>query len=161
MTVAGLRKLWDQTSDGTWLVLLRIDHPALDETLRVCSDKRDFNSRGQLYVSYPFALTFAGAGGDEAPTASLEIALADERLIEAARAADDTPPVVEMEIVEASAPDDPEMGPVIMELREVSWDMMIIKGTIGPEPLLNDMWPPRSFTADLVPGTFSGGEATV
>lgn len=154
-SVAFRRAIYAAQTGEAFVVLLRLMHMSLPDTIRVASAGEDLVSRGDTYQWFPFRITLADEV-DEAPRAvRLSIDNVDRRIVEAVRPlAGDI--AVEIEVVLASSPDTVEVGPVHLTLRDVEYDRLVVEGTLQPEDILNEPWPAYSYTPSWFPGKFRG-----
>lgn len=150
------RAIFAGQTGEVFLILLTIAHPTLPQPLRVTSDGRDTVSRGERFQRFPFEITMPESTDAAPPTVALRICNVDRRITEAVRVAvgEGTPIAVRMEVVLASSPDVVECGPFDFKLREVTYDAIVVEGSLRMEDLLNDRFPVLEFTPASHPGLF-------
>lgn len=129
-----------QATDETWLTLLEIVHPKLTPSIRVANNTEDVVSRGETFVAFPFEVVLQTDDGEHLPQISLTIGNVDRTLVEAIRSIED-PPSVNLSVILASRPDNPEIEIQKMTLREVTYDAFSITATLLAEDLLNQRHP--------------------
>lgn len=116
-TQAFLEHIFGPWSADVDCILLDIEHPDLDQPIRVTSDGADIVSNGATYLRYPFKIELPGDTPD-APLAKLTIANVD-RSIGAAIDQITTPPSVTITLVLASNPDMPQFQWEGFEMRNI------------------------------------------
>ena len=62
------------SAEETPLVLLQIDHPDLDQPIRVVNDTDNITSNGQTYIAFPFSVVLPDDYENKLPKASIAIA---------------------------------------------------------------------------------------
>lgn len=137
------------------LVLLEIDHEALQEPFRLSSDNVDTVSGGLTYQSFFFRLTLADDRDDQISRARIEVDNVDRRIVEAVRSISG-PPAVTVRLVLASTPDVLEAGPIPFQLLNANWDALIVEGELGYDlEIINQAYPAHRMTPQFFPGLFS------
>lgn len=170
MTVSDTFKaaMYQQQTDEVLLALIVIAHDDLASPIRVCSNVEDITQGGIVYDDEGVVTTDAGTvtdgSGDtytafpfevELPDpeglAILSICNVDRQIVEAIRTID-SPPTVTLSLVLADSPDVVEAGPFEFELTDVTYDALIVSGTLSFDHFLDEIWPGDRFT----PGQFAG-----
>jgi hypothetical protein len=72
-TPAGRRNLLATSADEPFLVLLEIQHPELDEPVRVVNDTVNITARGNECVACPFGLVLPDDVPEQVPKAQLRV----------------------------------------------------------------------------------------
>jgi hypothetical protein len=141
-----------ETTDEVWLALIKIEHPAIAQPIRVVNNTQEITSNGELYLAGAFIIS---PPDDSAgvPSCSIEIDNVDRAIVDAARAIN-TPATVTLSIILASSPNVIEGGPWSMSLIEVSYDPKKVTGTLAYEDFLNEQYPSRTFNPARYPGLF-------
>lgn len=142
-------------ADGTgdaFLVLLTLEHDDLPAPIRVTSDEVDTQSRGESYVAFPFELTLPD-DGERPPRARLVIDNVSREIVAAVRSIVG-PPLVTMEIVRGSAPDDVEASFPFFRLINVGYDSLTVEGELVAEDLSREPFPEARFVPSRFPGLF-------
>lgn len=149
------RELLAASSGTAAVLLLRITHPSIaGGVIRVTSAGRDVISRGDLYQQFPFDITFPRQSDDAPPTVKLSICGVDRSVIVAVRSLTGARAKVALELVHSSDLDTVEIGPLEFDLLDVTYDALIVEGTLGYEDLLNEPYPKDIFGPTTTPGLF-------
>lgn len=132
--------------------LVTIHSDALDEPIRVTDWPGGLVSNGQIYLEYPFQLTWAAAS-QESPFGAAQITIAniDQRIEDASDAAEN-PPSVDIAIVKVSDPDIVERAVVGAVLKQVSGDDLKVTGQIHPWDFTREPACAVSYSPSTVPG---------
>lgn len=147
------RSLYAQDTDDVLVILITIDHPDLEEPIRLCSNSVNVVSRGNVYVAYPFDLALAHDSDKQPPAARLTIDNVDRRIIAALRSLQSTP-MITFEIVRAATPDVVEAVYPNMILINASYNALTITGNLSYKSLMKEPWPQHIFTPGWFPGLF-------
>lgn len=146
-----------EETDEVFVVLITISHETLAEPIRVCSDYKPGNastiSQGREFIFFPFSFEFPADTDDALPQVTLQIDNVSTQITEAIRLID-TAPKVEVEVVVASQPDVLEAGPMLFQFANVEVNSLVITGTLGYQPILNEPYPAWSFTPAVSPSLF-------
>lgn len=151
---AAAKREFNALSGDAALILLEIDHSALDEPVRIVNDTQDIVSNSATYLALGFRVTLPDDYQDKVPRAKLsidnigreltqwlEIAGGGEgasvRLMQVMR---DAPNLIEWEIT--------------LELTNVSVDTWQVTGDLGFEDLLGKSAVPITYTPQTAPGVF-------
>jgi len=166
LSTAAMRALYGQQTDDGPVVLVTITHATLDTPLRVASgavsgheaDERGnpvgfTMSRGDKFLEFPFTLTLPEDRDDQTVTARIEVDNIDRVMIQALREAD-SPPAVKIEIVMGKSPDTVEGGPFLFTLQRAEYDALIVSGTLGYDPFMDEAYPADTMSPATFPGIF-------
>lgn len=141
-----------QETDQVFLFLLTISHPDLASPIRVCDDQVNLTSRGNLFVAFPFELELP-EDSDAIPEGRLRIDNVDRQIVEAVRSISSAPTVL-IEIVRVQDQDTVEVALPAFELREVTYDAVVVEGRLRPATYETEPYPARTFTPADWPGLF-------
>ena len=141
-----------ETSEA-FLILLTIDHPNLSQPIRVSSDSVDTTSRGNLFIAFPFELTLPNDSDDNAPRATLNIDNVDRQIVQAIRSIPSAPTVL-MEIIRGADPDLVEAAFPDFQLRNVTYNSLVVSGELTLEQFLGEPYPAGGFFPANFPGLF-------
>ena len=153
ISASALAKMQELSSDAAFLVLLTIDEEQLDEPIRVVNNTENIESRGDTYYAFPFGVKMPTTGGESLPTIRLTIDGVDQSIIQAIQLAKGRPEVT-MEIIESTAPDDVEVGPMIFSLESVEAGAISVSGELTFEDAVNATYPAHRFDPATAPGLF-------
>ena len=142
-----LASAFSQQTDDVWLVLLTITHPSLTTPLRFVNNYESVTSGGDLYIAFPFEIEFPGQDPDSAGEARITIDNIDRQIVTTIRSIS-SPPEVTLEVILAATPNTIEASFSGMVLRDVTYDVQKVTGTlrfedIMSEPLSVQMTPQR------------------
>lgn len=151
-TTAALRAAFRQETDEVFLIILDIDHPALADPIRVVNNSENIVSNGNTYVAFPFEIRLPDEAEDQ-PRVTLTIDNVDRVIVDTIRSLT-TAPTVSISVILASSPNDIEVGPFVMTLREVTYDVMTVQGELTFDDVLNEPFPGDSFIPAHYPGLF-------
>lgn len=143
-----------QQTDQVFLVLVRISHTDLAADIRVVNNYENITHNGNTWVAFPFDIELPGDFEEALPTVRLTICNVDRQIVEALRTVSG-PPTVVIKVVLASAPEDIQVGPITLTLREAQYNSLTVSGTLMPEDMLNEAYPCDSFTPAVAPGIFA------
>jgi hypothetical protein len=147
------RAVHAQETDEVFLVLVTIEHPELQQIIRVSSDAVHTVSRGETYLAIPFDLQLPEDGEDRPPRARLTIDNVSREIVLALRQIQ-AAPTVTMEVVRASEPDLVEASFPFFRLQDVRYDALVVEGELGVEDLTSEPFPAARFVPSLFPGLF-------
>jgi hypothetical protein len=139
-------------TDEVWLVLLTFTHASLEEPLRFVNNYASVESRGDLFIAFPFEIELPGEDAEGLTDARIRIDNIDRQIVRAVREMAE-PPDVTIEIVLASQPDTVEAAFDGLVMRDVGYDAVMVTGVlrfeqIMQEPVTLQMTPSR------LPGLF-------
>jgi hypothetical protein len=145
------RALLGLDPDQTVVALLTLSHPGT--TIRVSSDNRDTVSGGEIFASFPFAITLP-SDVDGPVSARLEFGDPGSREVtEAIRSLTD-PVQATIQLVLAATPDVIEIEYGGLELAGVSMDGLTISGSLAHPPIEEVPYPPARATMRDYPGLY-------
>ena len=153
LSTTAIRAAFAQETGEVFLVLLTISHASLPVPIRVTSDGVNTVSRGNSFVPFPFELELPEEDAQREPRARLRICNVDRQIVTTIRSLS-TPPTVLMEVVLASAPDSVEVSFPDFELRDASYDVLLVEGDLTQESFLDEPYPGDAFTPATFPGIF-------
>jgi hypothetical protein len=141
------------TSSGVaWLCLLTIT-AAGQPPLRVVNNSVSITSRGNVYEPYPFAVVLPQDDSESLPQVKLEISNIDRAITEYVRA-QLLPPAIEVELVTSAYPDTVEKSLSFLKLTSVTYDAMVLSGTLHVDNFLGQRFPAEAYTPAQFPGLF-------
>jgi hypothetical protein len=114
--------------------------------MRFVNNNEDVVSRGNTYLAFPFEFKLPVDDGERQPTIQIQAANSSQEFIEAVRAVLE-PPMVKLEIVLSTSPDDVEKVVDFLHLDNVSYDALQITFTLQPINILARNFPNTSYTA--------------
>lgn len=137
---AALERLLTRWDGDELLYLMTVTHPRL-ETIRLARNNVDVISRGETYRAAPFDLRLA-TDNEELPTLSVTIPNVD-RAIGRSLMQIDTGMEVAIEAVFGSNPDDVFKRYARLELYDVTFDPILVQGTISHRRITHEPFPNR------------------
>jgi hypothetical protein len=137
-------------TDEVWLVLLTIAHPALNEPLRFVNNFASIESRGELFVAFPFEIELPGEDAEGQTDARIRIDNIDRQIVRALREIA-SPPSVLLEVVLASQPDTVEASFDGLVLRDAGYDALVVTATLKFEQIVLE-----PVTVQMTPSRFPG-----
>jgi hypothetical protein len=140
-------------TEEVFVILLTLTHPDMAEPLRVSSDAVDTDSRGNIFIAYPFNLSLPDDEDNRPPRARLAIDNIDRQIMQAVRQLTSSPTVL-LEIVRAAAPDVVEAKFEDFRFTNISYDSHMIEGDLTVEDFTAEPYPAASFSPSLFPGLF-------
>jgi hypothetical protein len=142
-----------QETDEVWLTLLTIDSPELAQPLRFVNNNASVESRGNVYLAFPFEVEFPGQDEENPGEARLMIDNVDRAIVNFIRTIS-SPPEVTMEVVLGSSLDTVEASFENMTLRNVTYDAKTVSGLLKFEDIVIE---PVTYamTPERFPGQFS------
>lgn len=153
LSSAALKSALEFDTEEVWLVLLKIEHDSLEESIRVVNNKEDITSNGELYTAFPFEISLPDETQDTLGQCKLRIDNVDRRIVEAVRLCTGVPKMT-ISVILADSPDIVEFGPLDMNLSVVEYDSFIVDATITYDDVLNQSFPKDKFIPSMFPGLF-------
>ena len=144
LTAAGIAELSAQETGTAWLVLLTIDHPDLDEPIRITSDAMATASQGFIFEPFPFEITLPDDVEGRTPQASLQIDNTSQEIIALLRGMT-TPASLTIQIVRSADPNVVEREWAGIEWRSSQYDVAAITGTLTIDELAAEEFPYITF----------------
>lgn len=148
------REMMAAQSGTAAVLLITITHASLAAPIRVCNAGQTVTSRGDDFLHFPFDITFPRASDEAPPSVRLDICGVDRQLIQAVRSIEGERARVALELVHSEDFDVVEIGPIEFDLIDVTYDALVVSGTIGHEPILNEPFPKDIFGPTTTPGIF-------
>jgi hypothetical protein len=152
-----------QQTDVVPIVLLLIEHPDLDEPVRLSSDPTvrlqespllyGTVAQGETWTFLPFSLVWPEEKDEGAPVQKLQIDNIDRELIRLLRSTI-SPALVQAFIVLSSAPDVIEIEGAPFDLTMADYDARSISMTLNIDALAFEPFPAGGFTPAAFPGLF-------
>lgn len=139
-------------TEVAWLFLLTITLPGL-EPLRVCNNNEPFVSRGQTFQPFPFRVNLPSDDSDSLPKVSLEIANVSGEIIQFVRQSKDAPTII-VELVTSAYPDIVEKQLNFLKLTSVTYDAMVVTGSLDMDNFLSQKFPSEGYTPVPFPAIF-------
>jgi hypothetical protein len=156
LSSAAKAAIFASSTGEAFLCLLTLEHATLPQPIRVSSDGVATVSRGLTFQAFPFEIDMPEESDGAPPKVRLRVCNVDRVITEAVRnAASSSPIEVTLEVVLASQPGTVEAGPFKFKLREVSYDAVVVEGTLAFEDLLNEPFPADTYSPVDFPGLFS------
>lgn len=144
ISAAGAAELAAQECATAWLVLLTLEHPGLDQPIRVTSDAVATTSNGHTFQPFPFEVTLPDDVEGRAPQAQLRIDNTSQEIIALLRGLT-TPPSLTIQIVRSATPDVIEREWSGLEWRSSQYDIGAITGTLTIEDMALEEFPYITF----------------
>jgi len=132
-------------TDQVWLILMKIEHPDLDETLYLVNNRESITSDFQVYTAYPFNIVLGNDDGEKLQTVKLTFDNIDVALVEVIRSITESPDIT-ISVVLSDYLDDVEIEITNLKLREVTYDAYTISGILYADDILNQRWPKDQIT---------------
>ena len=138
------------------LVLVTVEHPSLDPSLRLTSNPEVVTSRGEAYAPFPFDAVLPEFPAEGPP--KTQIVFSNVHRAIPAWLLDAVGDIhVTIEIVPASDPDDVQVTSGRLLWVEAEGDVKEIRATIGATDSRRNPYPKRRFSPDLWPALFRAG----
>lgn len=163
-SVAFTKALMSQETGEVLVALLTINHPTLEEPIRISSDNgvvitedpRTYGtiSRSNTYWFMPFTLTLPDDSNEAPPTAQIVIDNIMREHIALIRSVA-SPPTVLLELVLGSSPDTVEVAFPVFDMSKVEYDSQSMTMTLVIDPLVTEPFPGPSFSPAEFPGLFA------
>lgn len=148
------KAIFAQETDKVFLLLLTISHATLAAPIRVVNDMVDLVSRGNTFTGFPFQIALPDEKDESLPQMKLQIDNVDRSIVTAVRNMT-SPATITLEVILASAPDTVEASFSGFTLRDVTYDAIVVEGTLRMEDILNEAFPQHTFTPNLFPALFT------
>lgn len=136
-----------------FLFLVTIEHPDLEEEIRVVHNTEDIVSRGETFKATWFNGILPNEQEDAPAQARLSIDNISPEILNALRSLQSNP-LITLEVVLASDPDLVTNAWPDMELRAIDYDPLTIEGTLTYENIYNEPDPGDLYTPGSHPGLF-------
>lgn len=135
------------------IFLLTITHPSFAETIRICNNRTDITSRGNLFQALAFDITLAVDDSKTLPSMAMTLDNVDRSLIREIRELPD-PPDFLMELILASDPETVELAFPEMTVSQITYDANMIRTNVIVSDMLNLKYPRGTATPASNPGLF-------
>ncbi|HEY9081347.1 DUF1833 family protein [Magnetovibrio sp.] len=166
-TTAATKAAVQRDREEVFLTCFTVTHPELAQPLRMVSNTEDIVRNTKTYVAMPLEVGLPDDDPDRPPRVPVSIENWGEgdlsRLSPEDQAAFKTPmevfdtfvdpPEVDLEVIMASAPDEPEMGPIRMQFTSVEIGEAMIDGELSADDgFAQEPYPGPSFGPKETPG---------
>lgn len=135
------------------IFLLTISHPTFAETIRICNNRTDMTSRGNLFQALAFDISLAVDDAKTLPAMTMTLDNVDRSLIREIRELPDAPEFL-MELILASNPDQVELAFPAMTVGAITYDASTIRTNVIVSDTLNLKYPRGTATPASNPGLF-------
>ena len=153
VSINAMHAMFAQQTGEVFLVCLTITHPSIT-TQRLVNNTQPVVRSAGTYQPYPVQLSLPAQLDDQLPTVDIVVDNVDREVLQQIREVSGVPKVT-MEVILASSPDTVEAGPFDFSLKQASYDVLAITGTLGYEDdILNQRVPAMSYTPSNSPGLF-------
>lgn len=160
-----LRELMNAEETGdTPILLMTIEHPDLDEPIRLSSDPTErfsvdpllygTTSRSNQYSYFPFNIVLPTEGEEAAPAVRFRVDWIDQDIMALLRSTA-TPALVTVELVTASDPDTPEVTWPTFDLVDANYTEEGFDLSLAIESLVTEPYPADGFSAANFRGLFA------
>lgn len=153
LSTESLKALYSGETDEIFLILLTLDHETLETPIRVTNDTVETQSRGMIFIAFPFELVLPDQSENRAPRASLTIDNVSREILLTLRALSSAPRV-KMEIIRHAAPDEVEAVFPDFSLTNIRYNAMSIQGDLTIEDFTAEPYPSAIFSPAGFPGLF-------
>jgi hypothetical protein len=152
---AALRAIFSERTTEVFITLVKIESEEIGfTTIRWAKDHpTQITSNGETYEGCCFEVSMISDQDENLPESSLRIQNVDRVIVNTVRTLT-RPPNISVSVILASEPDTILRGPFTMKLRNVSWNALVVMGSLKIEDILNEPIPGESMTPELCPGIF-------
>jgi len=154
LSSAAVRAALARETNEVFVALAMIEHPSLDEPIRICTDSAPVVRSDGTFLPYPFEFILPEDTDGELPRAAVRVDNVDREVLRRISSVTGRPDVTFM-LVLASQPDLVEYGPVQFQMGEASWDQMVLNAALAYQ---EDIWmqavPSQQYTPSNSPGLF-------
>lgn len=156
------RAVYARETDQAFILTLTIDHESLEQPIRVTPDPVEdlpvagvpgLVSRGDEYVFLPFNVVLPNQDDSESPRSSLQIDNISREIVRAVRTIN-SPADVSFEIVMSDTPDVVEASFDGFQLRDVTYNKMVVEGELTIEQYELEPYPSGRMNPSNFPGCF-------
>jgi hypothetical protein len=154
LTLAAVREAQKEHGQDPFLVLLTIEVDSPGEWVRVVNNTENIVSRGDTFIGCPFQIALPDVNDYMTADATLTIDNVDPRIWQGVRMLT-AAPIITMEVILASAPDDVMLQTTGLRLREASVTNQSITGKLVPDTIWQGGFPAHDFDPAQNPGMFS------
>jgi len=152
VTQANIVHLQETSSAIAWLFLLEITTPG-NPPLRLVNNLEPIVSRGNTYEPFPFKLVLPAQQEGQLPTVTIEIDNIAGEIIDAVRGFAE-PPSFKVELISTAYPDIPEKVLDFLKLKSVSYDAMVLTGTLDVRNVMTAKFPSEEYDPVSYPALF-------
>lgn len=142
-----------QETGEEFIFLATITHPDLPAPLRINDSVRNIISRGENYLAHFLTAAVIDQDPDRSPQAEFTVSNIDRTMVVALRSTA-IPPIITLELIRASEPDLVEMNMENLELKNINYDEMVIRGDLIPRRLKARKAIDYYFSPTVAPGLF-------
>lgn len=142
----------ESTSEVAWFVLLTIT-PVGNPVIRFVNNTEKVISRGQEFIPYPFDIVLPQDDGETLPRVTIRIDNLSGEILTAIRKQEQAP-AVKLEVVTSAYPDIVEKSLDFLSLRSVSYDSLVVEGSLEVTNILNMKFPKSRYLAVEFPALF-------
>jgi len=142
-----------QTSDECFILLVKIYHDDLSAPIYLNTSGENQVSNGIAYLACPMEITLAEDNDKRPPQIQLRIDNVDRTPVAAVRSIT-TPPTVDISLVKYSDLDTVEASFTGFTMREITYDVLTVEGTLIPENIYSEPACAYTFTPTHFPGLF-------
>ena len=153
LSTAAKNSIYSQETSLAWFIILELDHADLSSPIRVVNNDVDIVSNGDTYSAFPFQVTLPDEREDRPPTVRLVIGNVDLQIVTALLSITSAP-TVDLSVVTSNDYDTLEVGPLSFNLKDVSYDSIVVEGNLVFEPILDEPFPANRFIPSSFPGLF-------
>jgi hypothetical protein len=141
-----------ETGEGLY-VLITIDHEDLPAPIRLNNSGANLVSRGETFLASPIQVTLSDDSEDRPPQAKLVMDNIDRTMVAVLRSIS-APCTVTLEVVKDSDLDTVEAEFTDFQMREVTYNVLTIEGTLTLEALFSEPAVGWTFNPTYFPGLF-------
>lgn len=151
-STAALLAMASQDTDEVLVILLNVSVGG-SPLFYITSDSVETVSRGSTYIVFPFDIYLPGASATRSLSAKLSIFNADLTILDSLRSLTQAP-IVTIELVLASAPDEVLQTWPNMRLQSVEFNSQTITGDLIIDTLVTEPYPKGRMTKSNFPGMY-------
>lgn len=147
------RALLSNPIPDTYVVLVKISHPAMSDDIRVSTATEDLVSNGEEYLACQLLIKLP-TRTNSLRTAEMSVQNVDSRIGQAAMAIN-TPCTVYLSIVKAESPDDVEIAYPPMKMTNVDANPIMVTGELLGWINKDEPYPKIRATKSIAPGIYT------
>ena len=153
MTVGGITASNERESATIFFNCLKLNHASLATPLYFIDSRDNHTSNGIVHIGFPFQIKRPGDSLDTVPQVTIVFQNTDLTIMETIRTLEG-PIDVDYYIITSDEPDDIQLGPFSLKIRQINGNFQVITGTAYFQDILNQSYPGESFTPNTTPGLF-------
>ena len=153
MTVGGITAANERESQVVFFECIKVMHTDLPAPLYFIASRDNLTINGVEHIGFPFQIKRPGDTLDSVPQVTIVFQNINLEIMEAIRSLEG-PIDIDYYIVTNEEPDDIQLGPFSMKIRQITGNFQIITGTAYFFDILNQTFPGESFTPNTTPGLF-------